>query len=75
MRTSMHVGGRAGTDWWKEWGRRIRFFHQLEEQRWTPLMSEVRDMWGLRFFGFEIAISKRYRVWKDGREPSTEKLQ
>ena len=72
------TNSRNGEEWmwrlvWRSWGLRLGFFEHVSRQDWSPLMSECLHTRGIIIGGTEIGYSRRWRRWKDGKQPRFER--
>jgi len=50
----------------------IWFFAQLEEQQWSPVMTEFTIYLGIRIGSYRLSISRTGIEWHDNNEPAKE---
>lgn len=49
------------------WG--VYWFSRQNIQKWTDVYFEVRQDYGIRIGSLQIAVSKSYKRWRDGKTP------
>lgn len=72
------TNNRNGSEWHRRWvwrwfGLRVGFFEHVQQQDWSPAMSEMQITRGLIIGRSQIGVSRRGRIWHDGKEPRIEK--